>query len=243
MAILFACFAANIVAATSPAIPPPPPRYFTDYAGVVSAAVADELNQRLETNEKDTSSQVLVVIYPELPPGAALEDYTIRAASSWRAGQRAKDNGAILFVFIKNRQMRIEVGYGLEGALPDALAKRIIEDEIKPYFQKGDYAGGLTAGVNAILLATRGEYKGTGHTVAGRNNQGSGWIPILIFVLVLIVLSRIFRRRGTIYSPWGTSSTWGTWGGGWSGGGWSGGGGGFSGGGGRFGGGGASGSW
>lgn len=226
--------------ASANASPPPPTRYFNDYARVVSPGIAEQLNQKLEDFEKTNSSQVLVVIYPELPPGAALEDFTVRAASSWKAGQKAKDNGAILFVFIRDRRMRIEVGYGLEGALPDALGKRIIEEEIKPYFQKGDYAGGLRAGVNAILLAIRGEYQGTGQTVASRKNQGSGWIPILIFLVVLIIVSRIFRRRGTIYSPWGSSPYWGTSGGGWSS---DGGSGGFSGGGGRFGGGGASGSW
>ena len=160
----------------------------------------------------------------------------------------------MLFVFVKDRRLRIEVGYGLEGAVPDALAKRIIEDEIKPHFKRGDFKGGLTAGVTAILQAIRGEYKGTGRPVNQGKNSGIIAFPILIligFVFLMLLMGMIrFRRRGTLYrgtgrSNWGGWSTAG-WGGGWSSGGGGGGGfsgGGFSGGGGSFGGGGASGSW
>ena len=139
----------------SEVIPPAPVKHFNDYAGAVSPATAAQLNQKLEDFERQTSSQILVVVYPKMQSDSSIEDYTVRVAQSWKVGLKGKDNGALLFVFIQDRKMYIQVGYGLEGALPDALAKRIIENEIKPRFRNGDFNGGLTAGVNAILAATR----------------------------------------------------------------------------------------
>lgn len=230
-------------------IPPAPKKYFTDYANVVSPATAAQLNKTLEDFEKETSSQILVVVFPRMQSDSSIEDYTVRVAQSWKVGQRGKDNGAVLFVFIQDRAMYLQVGYGLEAVLPDALAKRIIEDEIKPHFRNGNFDAGLTAGVRAILAATRGEYKGTGRTVAQRVGKNvSGWM-VLGFIVLVILLGLIAGRRGRRrygYSPWGG---WTIGGGGWSGGGWSGGSGGgwsggsFSGGGGSFGGGGAGGKW
>ena len=147
-------------------IPPAPTRYFNDYAGVVSADTASRLNKTLEDFERDTSNQILVAIYPKMQSDSSIEDYTVRVAQAWKVGQKQKNNGAVLFVFIQDRKMFLQVGYGLEGALPDALAKQIIENELKPRFSGGDFDGGLSAGVAAILAATKGEYKGTGHTVA-----------------------------------------------------------------------------
>src|SRR5262249_6327428 len=143
-------------------IPPAPGQYFNDYAHVASTAVAARLNKTLEDFERQTSDQILVAVYPKMESDSSIEDYTVRAAQSWKVGQKGKDNGAVLFVFVQDRRMFIQVGYGLEGALPDALAKRIIETEIKPRFRAGDFDGGLNAGVTAILSAVRGEYKGTG---------------------------------------------------------------------------------
>lgn len=232
-------------------IPPKPAKYFNDYAAVVPGAKAAELNQTLEDFERSTSSQVVVAVFPRMQSDSSIEDYTRRVAEAWKVGQKEKNNGAVLFVFVEDKRMRIEVGYGLEGVLPDALAKRIIEDEIKPHFRNGDYAGGLTAGVTAMLQAAQGEYRGTGRTAGSRNGgRVGGLFALLVFlVLLIILLSFISRlRRGTVFRRSGRS-TWIDWGGGssgWSsGGGWSagGGGGGFSGGGGSFGGGGASGSW
>src|ERR1039457_508248 len=144
-------------------MPPAPERYFNDYAHVVSPATATELNQKLEQFERDASSQIRVVVYPKMETDSSIEDYTIRVAQSWGIGRKEKNNGAVLFVFVQDHKMFIQVGYGLEGALPDALAKQIIENEIKPHFRNGDFDGGLRAGVTAMLQAVKGEYKGTGH--------------------------------------------------------------------------------
>jgi uncharacterized protein len=229
-------------------IPPAPDHYFNDYAHVVNATVADQLNMQLDGFERSTGNQVLVAIYPKMQSDSSIDDYTVRVARSWKVGQKQKNNGAVLFVFIQDRKMFIQVGYGLEGVLPDALCKQITEYEIKPRFKEGDYAGGLTAGVNAIIAATRHEYKGTGTTVYSQQHHGAGQNPAILVwlfpgLLLLLILSRVFRRRGWVIGSggWGGFSGGGGWGGG--GGGFSGGGGGFSGGGGSFGGGGAGSSW
>jgi uncharacterized protein len=232
---------------TAEVMPPKPAVYFNDYASVVPAGTAQQLNKTLEDFEKATSSQLVVAIFQKMQTDSSMEDYTHRIFESWKVGQKDKNNGIVLFVFVQDRKMRIEVGYGLEGALPDAIAKRIIEDEIKPHFKNGDYAGGMTAGVTAMIKATRGEYKGTGVT-RSKNGRSYGispfWIVVFLVVFFRVVwpLMLLFRG-GTTYRRSGRNSGWSIgWGGG--GGGWSsggGGGGGFSGGG--FSGGGASGSW
>lgn len=225
-------------------IPPRPSQYFNDYAGVVSPGVASQLNKKLEDFEKETSSQVVVAIYPKMESDSSIEDYAVRVAKAWRVGQKGKNNGVVLFVFIKDRKIFIPTGYGLEGALPDALAKRIIDEQITPAFKRGDYDAGLTAGVNAILKATKGEYTGTGATANARERT-TGYLPIIVFVLFLIFIIFI-RPRFSRTGFWLGGMSSGGWssGGGWGGGGGGGSsGGGFSGGGGDFGGGGAGGSW
>ncbi len=165
------------------------------------------------------------------------------AARAWRAGQKARNNGLVLFVFPESHAARFEVAYGLEGALPDALAGRILQNEAIPRFRTGDWNGGVHAAVEAAIAATRGEYKGTGRRPARR---GEGGFPIWLVVLALfLVLPMVFGGLGL---GGGRRRYWYIGGGGWGGGGfggggWGGGGGGFSGGGGSFGGGGASGSW
>jgi uncharacterized protein len=229
-------------------LPPKPDRYVTDRAGVLSSDRAEALNARLERFEQETSNQFLVWIDRKVPDDFALEEFTVAAARKWAAGQAGKNNGVVLFVFTEDRKMRIEVGYGLEGTIPDATAHRIQEEEILPRFRQGDYAGGVEAGAAAIIAAARGEYKGTGTTVNQRRRGRSGTsvggcgVPFLFF-LFFFLFPILFRfRRG-----WRTYGGGGFWGGGWGGGGWGGGGGGggggFSGGGGSFGGGGSSGSW
>ena len=234
-------------------IPPAPKDHFNDYANVVPAATAADLNRTLEDFEKQTSSQIVVAVLPRMQSGSSLEDYTHRVAETWRVGQQRTNNGAVLFVFVQDRRVRIEVGYGLEGALPDATAKRIIEDEIVPRFRRGDYEGGLRAGITAMLQAARGEYQGTGRTARRQTASGATLLFRVFWGIVILsfILSFLFRfvrsQSGTVYRRSGRGGYWIGWpGGGGSGGGSGGGGfsgGSFSGGGGSFGGGGASGSW
>jgi uncharacterized protein len=232
-------------------IPPPPKQYFNDYSHVVSPAATERLNATLENFERETSSQVVIAIFQKMESDSSIEDYTVRVAQSWKVGQKTRDNGVVLFVFIQDRQMYLQVGYGLEGALPDAICKRIIDDEIKPHFRNGDYDGGLTAGVSAILTAAKGEYKGSGGTVAERVQRLTGIAPFVISVVIIVLIFIVFlrgggynrRNSGWTISSGGSSRGWGGSGFSRGGGGFSGGGGGFSGGGGSFGGGGAGGRW
>jgi uncharacterized protein len=230
-------------------IPPKPAGYFNDYAGVVSKEAASRFNEQIAQFERETSNQIVVAVFPKMQSESSIEDYTQRVAQAWGVGQKDRRNGAALFVFIEDRKMFIQVGYGLEGVLPDATAFDITEYHIKPHFRNKDYEGGLAEGINLICKAIRGEYKGSGKTVretrGAGNLVGSPIIFFIIFVIVLILISRASRRRGYGYSSGG-----GPFIGGWSsgsGGGWSSGGGGgfsgFSGGGGSFGGGGAGSSW
>jgi len=236
-------------------IPPAPPAYFNDYAHVVSAGTAAQLNQTLENFERQSSDQILVAIFPKMQSDSSIEDYTVRVARAWQAGLKDKNNGAVLFVFVQDHKMFLATGYGLEGVLPDALCKRIIDEQIAPRFKAGDFDGGLTAGVQAILAATKGEYKGNGTTVAERNSHNDRSSDLFIFIfcflfLVVLVHSFVQNMTSTQYTGRGMTQAFiGGWigsgfsGGGGGGGGFSGGGGGFSGGGGSFGGGGAGGSW
>lgn len=227
-------------------IPPRPDHYFNDYAGVIPAAAARELERKLEQFERATSNQIVVAMFPVMKTRSSIEDYTVRIAEAWKVGQKGRDNGAILFIFLKERKVYIQVGYGLEGVLTDFLSRQIIENEIKPPFQRGDYALGVRNGVDAMIQATKGEYKGSGRTAAdrARRNKGEGsGLGNFLFLLFIFYIIYLARKKG----GGGGSNTRGGgmppifWGGG--GGGGRGGGGGFRGGGGRFGGGGAGGGW
>jgi uncharacterized protein len=251
VALLVAAFFALLATKSQAAevIPPKPDRYFNDYAGAVSKSAALRFNEELAQFERETSDQVVVAIFPKMQSDSDIADYTQRVAQAWGVGQKEHRNGVVLFVFVQDRKMFIQVGYGLEGALPDITAFDITEYRIKPHFRNGDYEGGIATGIDAIFKAIRGEYKGSGKTVAEKHRGGGAssiW-SFIIFLMVLIIISRILRRLG----GWGYSSRGGGpvffpvgGGGGRSssgdgGGGFSG----FSGGGGSFGGGGSGSSW
>ena len=148
-------------------VPPRPPKYATDRTGRLPAARVAALNEKLAAFERQTSTQVLVYVDARLPAGTTLEEFTNAAFHEWGIGQKGKDNGVLFVAFLDDRVMRLEVGYGLEGALPDARARQITSDFVKPRFRAGDYQGGIDAAADQILSAARGEpYRGTGRTVA-----------------------------------------------------------------------------
>jgi uncharacterized protein len=240
-------FVLAINAHAAEVIPPKPDRYFNDYAGVVSNEAALRFNEHLAQFERETSDQVVVAVFPKMQSDSDIADYTQRVAQAWGVGQKERRNGVVLFVFIQDRKVFIQVGYGLEGALPDATAFDITARHIKPLFRAGNYEAGLATGIDLICKAVRGEYKGSGKTVAERHSGGgfSGVLPFIIFVIVLIIISRVIRKLGGYgYSSRGGGPVFIPSGGGWSSGGGGGGGfSGFSGGGGSFGGGGAGSSW
>jgi uncharacterized protein len=249
-------FAALILSGTLLALqmPSAPEHRVNDYAGVLSPQDEAALEIRSQKIEENTSNQIVTAIFPK-SEGEDIDDFANRLYEKWHLGQKKNNNGVLLLVFLEDRKVRIEVGYGLEGALTDALASEIIRNEIAPAFREGQYAKGLNAAVDAIDRATRGEYKGKGPSAPYSGNS----YQLIVFILVLLLVIWISRRRRNsgVYLPGQSYRRRGSpWiffpGGGWSdrsdrGSGWGGGGGfsggGFSGGGGLSGGGGASGSW
>jgi len=218
-----------------------------DRAGLLSPATRDSLEQSLAAFEQKTGHQIVVHVTPSLE-GMPIEDYSMRIAEAWKIGQKGLDNGVILTVAPNERELRIEVGYGLEGILPDAIASRIIHEVITPEFRAGRMEAGVLAGVRAIQTVVEGEKL----PLPEQNDdfdRVAMWFKIGWVVLVLLI---IFARTPLFWTLFGIpgfrrygSYTRGPFGGGgWTGGGgFGGGGGGFSGGGGSFGGGGASGRW
>ncbi len=222
-----------------------------DYAQILSRDVARSLETQLDQFEKQTGHQVALLTVPTLG-GEDIEGFSIRVAESWKIGQKGFDNGVIFVVAPQDRQLRLEVGYGLEGVLPDAVASRIIREIIVPRFRENDYQGGISSGIDAVLKTIRGEpLPQAALQKPRRNNPGLGLsLPLILFLLFLA--GALSRRRGPggwvtrgRHQPFGWGGGFGGGGfpGGFGSGGFGGGGGGFSGGGGGFGGGGASGRW
>jgi uncharacterized protein len=234
------------VAAAALEVPPVPNRYFTDFTGVVPDQRAAEAEATLAAIERDTGHQVIAVMFRSLEEGS-LEDFTMRAAESWKVGRKGLDDGVIFFAFLDDRKMRLEVGYGLEAKVTDALSSRLLADAVKPAFRQGDYAGGVIA----LGSALAGVFRGEPPPERAEKKERGAPVGVIVLILLALLLQVAARRSGV--SAWrtgGWSSRRGRWGGGFGGGfgggGFGGGGfggGGFSGGGGSFGGGGASGSW
>ncbi len=240
---------------------PPLTGRVVDAARVLDPGAAQAIGAKLQAYEQKTSDQVVVATVPSLR-GLTVEDYANRLFRAWRLGQAKNDNGVLFLVAPNERRVRIEVGYGLEGALTDALSKVIISTSVAPRFQQGDFAGGINAGVDAILPILQGDAQQWQRRPELREETRTAIDPVMVLIL-LVVLFWIIRRalggggrggrshrtrRGNwVIVPFPSGGGfWGGGGGGFSGGfggGFGGGGGGFSGGGGSSGGGGASGSW
>src|SRR3989338_6827643 len=139
-------------------IPQRPQGYVSHYARVLSPRAKAVLEDTLSRFESDTTNQIVVATFESLE-GEDLEGFSIRLAERWKLGQTGKDNGVIVLVFKNDRRVRIEVGYGLEGVLTDALCVIIIRNEIVPHFKKGDYDSGILSGIGAVIKAVSGEYK------------------------------------------------------------------------------------
>jgi uncharacterized protein len=247
-AALAACiaFGATAASAQQVPIPPVPTQWVTDNADFLSSETRTALDQKLETYERTTGHQVIVWI-GDTTGDAALEDWTIRTFEKWRVGRKGLDDGTVLFIFAKDRKIRIDVGYGLESVLPDATASEIIRNQITPRLRAGDKDGAVTAGVDSILAALSGQSQNAQSTSAATSDVVVA-VGVVVFFLIIIFILIVSMRRTVLYHIPGSryqSTPWiGFFGSGFgSGGGGGGFGGGFSGGGGMAGGGGASGGW
>jgi uncharacterized protein len=236
---------------------PNPPRLVNDYTRTLTPEQAQALEQKLVAYDDSTSSQIAVVIM-NTTGDYSVEEVALGIIRSWGVGGKEHSNGVVLLVAKDDHKIRIEVGYGLEGAIPDITAKSIIDNDLTPNFKQGNFYRGLDDATDDIIKAAAGEYSAP----AGYNKKGKGFpIGSIIFIIIILIIAfsrggrgggGMISRRG--YGGFGTGwiigsilSGMSNRGGGWSGGGgggWSGGGGGFGGfGGGGGGGGGASGGW
>jgi len=250
LVLLLALMAAAPALASGPSFPRLSGRVVDD-ADILSAATQSELTAMLARHEQATGEQVVVVTLPSLQ-GYSIEDFGYQLGRYWGIGQKDKNTGALLIVAPKEHKVRIEVGYGLEGKLTDAMSRVIIERDILPEFKRGDFNAGVLAGTTTVLKVLGGDATAaqapaeTGvpaQSFADTFLTGPGFFALCVILIVLFVILRNRRNGGSqVYRRVGRSGYAGFPGGGFYGGGSSGGGG-FSGGGGSFGGGGASGSW
>jgi uncharacterized protein len=237
---------------------PNPPRLVNDFANILTPEQEHTLEQKLVAYDDSTSTQIAIVTIQTLQD-YPIEDVALQVLRQWGVGGKGKDNGAVILVAIQDRKIRIETGYGLEGAVPDITARQIIENDISPNFRNENYYRAFDEATTSIMRAAAGEYQAPeGYS----NRRGSGGISlgkiILLFIIFMVIMSlfggggnrgggfmsrRGYRRfGGPVIFPggFGGGGGWSSGGGGWSGGG----GGGFGGfGGGGGGGGGASGDW
>ncbi|QQS35067.1 MAG: TPM domain-containing protein [Ignavibacteriales bacterium] len=214
-------------------------QWATDLSSTLSSGEINSLNRRLKTYEDTTSNQLVLLMIPTLDD-YPIEMFTHEVAEKNKIGTKENNNGVLFFIARNDRKLRLEVGYGLEGALPDALANSIIRNDIVPYFKRNEFYNGIVSGLNAIVAAIGGEYANSPEP--SDESQPVSVISTILFILIAIIIS--FLRKGSgrggggfIYYGGGfggsggrSSGSFGSFGG-------------FSGGGGSFGGGGSSGSW
>jgi uncharacterized protein len=261
-ALLFFFLFPLLAAAAEPNYPALTGR-IVDNASLLNAEASARIEQKLKAHEDKTSDQVVVATLPSLQ-GYSIEDFANGLFRAWKLGEKAKNNGVLLIVAPNERKVRIEVGYGLEGALTDALSKVIITTAVAPKFKNGDFAGGIEGGVDAILSILTGDAEEWQRRAQIRSDESS-WVEtaavifvmIMVFILIVSFMQELGRSSGGARqhrtrdgrwivlppsggSGWSGGSSSGGWGSGWGGGSSSGG---FSGGGGSSGGGGASGDW
>ena len=239
--VLAGVSAARLNAAETP-IPPPPARWVTDTANFMSPGAQSSLDSRLAAYGQSTGHQLIVYI-GQTTGDAPIDDWAVRAFERWKVGRKGIDDGLVLFIMAADRKLRIEVGYGLEAQVPDAIASRVINDVIVPRIQAGDRDGAVTSGMDAVMMVVGG---GALPAAQGRRERQPMPLAQFIFLAIIGVIALVMFLTNpslamlllfNIFSGGGRRDR-DDWGGG---GGW--GGGGFSGGGGRSGGGGASGSW
>lgn len=187
-------FAAPALAQTVPV--PPLAARVTDLSGTLSAAERAALEQKLAAFEQHKGSQIAVLLVPTTGD-ETIEQYGIRVVEAWKLGRDGVDDGALLLVAKDDKRMRIEVGYGLEGVLPDAIAKRIVAEQIAPYFRQGDWYTGISAGVDAMITAVDGEAlpPPVRKRAAVQPDTFGRLVPLVMVGVVLGMLVRMFAGK------------------------------------------------
>lgn len=206
-----------------------------DEAGILSAQGKAQLEAVLQAHRDSTSNQIAILIVSSLE-GEDIDGYAVRVFETWKLGQKGKDNGVLFLVAMQERQMRIEVGYGLEGVLTDAASSRINRNEVAPYFRQGDYEAGIQQATLAIIKTIAGEYTNENPREVKRHKKRSPFSSLIFIVLIIFLMARRNSGgRGGGGGLWtaamlgsmmgGRGSSGSSWGGDFGGGGFSGGGG------------------
>lgn len=181
--------------------PGKPAGFVNDYTGTLKSNEVADLSNKLTQFSKDTSNEISVVIIKSLD-GDTIENYAVKLFEDWKIGKDKKDNGVLLLVAIDDKKMRIETGYGLEGALPDATTYQIVTNTLKPAFQNNDYYGGINAGVDKIISATRGEYTADPVPTSSNSFKLNFDTIIAIIIGLFYVLMGLWRYLAKSKSWW-----------------------------------------
>lgn len=171
-------------------------RWVHDEAKLLSPGAVAELEAILKAERDSTSNQIAILIMPNLE-GDEIDGYANRVFREWKLGDAKKDNGVLFLIALQEKQMRIEVGFGLEGALTDAMSSRINRNEVAPFFREGNYDAGVRAGTLAIIQVIKGEY--VNEEPQGKRKKRSPLVTIIIIVIFLIIASRRNKRGGGGY--------------------------------------------
>ena len=166
--------------------------HVTDFTNTLEFSEWRSLETQLKRFEDSTSTQIAVVMIQSLQ-GEDITDYSLKIAEANKIGTKGKDNGLLILIAKEDKEIRFEVGYGLEGSLPDALCDQIIRNEIRPRFRDGDYYGGISAGLDAVIEATKGEYKAESRTRDKVTNFGS----VLLSIIIVCDFRNVDLRRRT----------------------------------------------
>jgi uncharacterized protein len=202
--ILVLILALSAIPALALDVPPPPAQWVTDRAELLDTSQEISLNSKLSNFEQQSGVQFIVYTFPSLE-GESVEDFTIRCVERWKVGQKKYDNGLVLFVFKQERVIRIEVGYGLEGTVTDAVSSRVIRESIAPHFQAGQWFAGLNAAADALIgIISKGEaavppaQRPQGRAGAPQADINPIFILLILFFVFFILVPALTRggRRG-----------------------------------------------
>jgi uncharacterized protein len=203
---LFSLLLLMVGAVSGQKIPEPmvPPRLVNDFTGLLTEEQQISLNNKLLAFNDSTSTQIYVVTFNDLQ-GYSVDEFGVELGQKWGIGQKGKDNGILILISPENRQMTIQTGYGLEGVVPDAICKRIIEIEMKPAFRQGNYYEGIDKAALTLMALTKGEF--TADQYEKKNSSGGNLIPIFFLIIIFFIAFSSMASRRRIYAP-GKSIPW-----------------------------------
>lgn len=212
---LLLLMAASAFAQIEKVIPdaPSPVRFVVDLTGTLTADQQHTLEEKVKGYEDSTSTQITVVLIPTTE-GYEMVDYAVALGRKWGVGQKGKNNGIVFLIAKEDRKIFIAPGYGLEGAIPDITAKQIVDRVVLPNFKGNDFYGGIDQGIDALILAAKGEF--VAPEVNHQESETNIPLTIIFVVIVLILVSRKGGNRGGHWTFGGTGSSWSSGGGGWS---------------------------